>query len=422
MALSSQNKVKRLMGQVVGVAAGTTVVVATAAAVSISLTAQFLDVTVFEDRAFYQLEVIEEVIISDSGEAPEIIETETDIVRLRVQNQWDDISIPLTYGYNEGFIDPLRANQDYTLTIEVQRPVGWATLDTYFFNTTPTTVATISDVSFNTTPNNPFMDLSLTILTQQGVNPALGFYGTLESNDDIQTFDLIEGLQTITLSDLVHRNETITINVYASSSEAPQLLFTRSIQTPEYVESFLDLSFPNLTTLNLEPSLDTMAFEGMAYGVRLLDQDAIVYASPLINNSFIQIDNLLANRVYTLEWFFTYTTSTGTKEVLVETREVTPIEMPLFVLDIQTVEQSQELTLTIDKDLNYESIVLTYTSSTLTSSYSFDLSISGPVTDLYTLTIPFLFESSSTLTLTMTQPAPDDYPIVLKTIIFQGGN
>ena len=422
MALSSQNKVKRLMSQMVGVAAGTTVVVATAAAVSISLTAQFIDVTVFQDRAFYQLEVIEEIVISDSGDAPEIVETEDEIVRLRVQNQWDDLSIPLVYGFNEGFIEPLRANQDYTLTIEVQRPVGWTTLDTYFFNTTPKTVATINAYSFDTQANQSSMDLTLSILTQQGRNPAVGFYGTLEGSDFLETFELIEGLQDITLSNLIHQNETLTVNVYASYLEGPEVLFTRVIEVPEYVNSSIDLSFPNLTTLQIEPTLDFISLPNLAYGVRLLQAGNVTYQSLLSDDTALRIEDLVAGSSYDLEWYFTYATSSGVKEVIVETRKIEPIILPLYVLDIQTIEDSQRLTLTIDKDLTYTSIVLSYVSSLETTSYTFDLTTPGSITDIYTLTVPFLFEPNSTLTLTITQPAPADYPIVLNTIIFQGGN
>jgi hypothetical protein len=40
----------------------------------------------------------------------------------------------------------------------------------------------------------------------------------------------------------------------------------------------------------------------------------------------------------------------------------------------------------------------------------------------YTLSTDFLFEANSTWRLVITQPAPDDVPITLQTIVFQGGN
>jgi hypothetical protein len=90
MALSSSEKAKRLMRNTVG--AGTSVaVVAAVASFTISVEASFMNVTVFQNLAFYQLEVREIVEIVGSGELPEDMpEPVNTPVRLRVQNQWDD--------------------------------------------------------------------------------------------------------------------------------------------------------------------------------------------------------------------------------------------------------------------------------------------------------------------------------------------
>jgi hypothetical protein len=422
MAESSQNKIKRLMGQVVGVSAGATVVVATAAAVSISLQATFIDVTVFEDRAFYQLEVIETVTVSEEGETPEVIETEAETVRLRVQNQWDDISIPLVYGFNEGFIEPLRANQDYTLTIEVQRPVGWTSLDTYFFNTTPKTVATISSVNFNTTSINPLMNLELNVLTQQSANDDVTFYGSVLSPTIDVTFDLELGENLVSLPDLSHRNETLNIEIYASGSNGPTLLSSRDIKTPEFINASIDFAFPSLTTLQISAELDQSSFENINYGVRLYQEDTLLETFMFTNPSSLTIDNMLSNTDYMVEWYFSYQLGSGRKEVVIDQYLIRPILMPLFVLDIQAINQQQRLGLTIDKDLTYQSIQLVYRDTTRLETFSFTIETIGSITDLYQLTIPFLFTQNSELTLIITQPSPLDYPIVLRTIIFQGGN
>lgn len=422
MAISNQNKIKRLMGQVVGVSAGATVVFATAAAVSISLQATFIDVAVFEDRAFYQLEVIETVTVSEEGEASEVVETEAETVRLRVQNQWDDISIPLLYGYNEGFIEPLRSNQDYTLTIEVERALGWTTLDTYFFNTTPKTVATISNPVFSTTSINPLMDLELNILTQKAANDEVTFYGTVLSPTIEVTFDLDLGENLVSLPDLSHRNETLIVEIYASGSTGPTLLTTREFKTPEYINASIDFSFPTLTTLNIDADLDTSSFENINYGIRLYQGETLVNTFIFNSGGMLTIENLVENNDYSVEWYFSYQIGSGRKEVLIDQYEIRPIAMPLFVLDIQNVGQQQRLGLTIDKDLEYQSIQLLYRDATRLETFSFTIDQVGTTTDLYRLVVPFLFTANSELTLIMTQPSPFDYPIVLRTIIFQGGN
>ncbi len=66
MPASRSDKVKKMMGNFVG-ASASVAVVAAVASFSISVEANFIDVTVFQNRAFYQLEVREIVEIEGSG-------------------------------------------------------------------------------------------------------------------------------------------------------------------------------------------------------------------------------------------------------------------------------------------------------------------------------------------------------------------
>ena len=218
---SRQEKVKRLMGNVVG-AGASVAVVAAVASFTISVEASFLNVTVFQNRAFYQLEVREIVEIEGSGEIPE--DTPDPIntpVRLRVQNQWDDFFLPLIYGYNEGFIEPLRPNQQYTLTIELEQAISWSTLDSISFNTQPTNVAVISDVIETTSPLNPLSQLSVSVLTQNGGTPPDAWTLVLTYGDTFIEQPLNVGENLINFENLSHVNAPIELEVFAVLQKKP---------------------------------------------------------------------------------------------------------------------------------------------------------------------------------------------------------
>ena len=224
--LTRTEKMKRMASNFVGVTASVAVV-ATVASFSISVEAAFLDVTVFQNRAFYELEVNEIVEIVGSGEipeeAPEPINTP---VRLRVQNQWDDFFLPLIYGYNQGFIEPLRPNQQYTLSIEIEQTLGWSTLDTYLFNTQPTNAAVISEVLETTSPLDPITHLDVSVFTQNGGTPPIDWQLELRYGDTVINEPLVVGENQLRFENIDHVNAPIELSVVALFETSSEIFAT----------------------------------------------------------------------------------------------------------------------------------------------------------------------------------------------------
>jgi hypothetical protein len=419
MPISNKDKIKRLMGQVVGASAGVAVI-ATAAATTVQVEASFLSVTVFQDRAFYQLEVTENIIFSSEDAESETV-IELDSVRLRVQNQWDDFSLPLNYGFNEGFIEPLRANQNYTLSIEVERPIGWAVLDTFLFNTQPKTVAIIDDIVFMSQPTLDTMNITVSTLVQQGNESIDRFYLRIVGANIDTAVDISTGQQLIDILNVPSSNEILSFQIYSEINNEVKLLTSREKRTPPFIRSELSLLFTDLTTLKAIYDLDYQSLPQTSYGLRLIEENSTINYFPLSENE-LSIPNLITNQLYTLEWYMRYLLDGEIQEVIIDALPILPIIEPLYVLDIIEANNNQRITLTIDKDLNYDSIFLEYVSHTQSVTLPFSLVLSGSVTDVYELNSQFIFEAQSTLSLVIIQPPPFDYPIYLQTIIFQGGN
>jgi hypothetical protein len=421
MPASRSDKVKKMMGNFVG-ASASVAVVAAVASFSISVEANFIDVTVFQNRAFYQLEVREIVEIEGSGELPEDApEPVNTPVRLRVQNQWDDFSIPLIYGFNEGFIEPLRADQQYTLTIELQQAIGWSALDTRIFNTAPETAAVISDILETTSPLNPLTSLTIHAFTQDGGVPATSWDLVLTYGDVEETRPLLVGDNSITFNDLPHVNAPIDVAIIATFEDGPRTIRTRQVQPTEFLDASFDLSFPTLTTLAINTKQDTSFLNGF-YSVRLTENETTPLTYPMTDLDLI-IENLTQGVSYHVEWLFTYTLPTGqTKTIVLHEQTVLPIVTPIYVLTINDIEGGQALTLTIDRDLELDAVSWQGVHDGNDVSLSFNEISTTDSASTFTLETNFTFALNSVWTLVITQASPYDYPITLQTIIFQGGN
>ena len=420
MALSSSSKAKRLMGNVVG--AGTSVAVVTAvASFAISVEASFIDVTVFQNRAFYQLEVREIVEIEGSGEIPEDMpEPVNTPVRLRVQNQWDDFFLPLIYGYNEGFIEPLRPNQQYTLSIELQQAVSWSTLDTFLFTTSPTNAAIISEVIETTSPLDPLTQLTVNVLTQNGGNPPAEWNLALTYGDTLIERPLSVGENIVSFVDLPHVNAPIELEVLAVFPEETTSMTKRVYEASEFVEGNIQLSFPSLTTLAIATSKAT-TLPSPTYQVRLtaVGQPGVVFQA---NEDQLTIDNLIQGQPYLLEWMLTYPINVNqTKDVVLSSQTIIPILTPIYVLSVYPEAMGQIVEVTIDKDLSIDSLSIQGEQDDIFFNLPLTLVQETNAAYLYRLTTEMVFATGIQFALVLTQPAPFAYPITLQTIVFQQG-
>jgi hypothetical protein len=422
MAVSSQSKAKRLMSNLTGVSASVAVVTAVAS-MTVSVQGQFLNVSVFENKAFYQVEVVETITIEGSGSLAEDAEVPTQQpIRMRVQNQWDDFVVSLLYGVNEGFIEPLRENQSYTLTIEMEANLGWRTLDTYTFNTRPRTNGVVSQLLETTSPLSDTTSFKAIIFTQDGPIVATNWFAELRYGSIRQQQALQIGSNEIEWLDLPHQNAMANIDVYATVDGTEKVITNRQFETIPFVEADIDLSFPNFTTLKVDTSKDA-TYVGATYAIELSaiqsNNTPTVYplsASPLL------IENLLQGETYNLSWMMTYKDESGKDRTLTLIEQtIAPILTPIFVLGIYGSDNNTRFDLTIDNRLIIDRMELILTSEGQSQVLTFDQLLSSDDAYNFTASLDSPLTLGTTLELVLIQVAPHDYPITLRSIVYQGG-
>jgi hypothetical protein len=422
MAVSSQNKAKRLMRNLTGASASVAVVTAVAS-MTVSVQGQFLNVSVFENKAFYQVEVVETITIEGSGSLAEDAEVPTQQpVRMRVQNQWDDFVISLLYGVNEGFIEPLRENQSYTLTIEMEASLGWRTLDTYTFNTRPRTNGVVSQLLETTTPLSDTTSFEASILTQDGPIVATNWFAELHYGTIRQQQPLEIGSNQIQWLNLPHQNAMASIDVYATVDGTEKVITNRQFETIPFVQADINLSFPNLTTLKVETTEDA-SYVGATYAIELSAiQSNITPTVYPLSASPLLIENLVQGELYSLNWTMSYLDEAGiNRKLILLEKTIAPILTPIYVLGIYPGETSTRFDFTIDPRLNIDQMQLILTNQGQSTVLTFEqVTLNN---DSYSMTASMNSRLSlgTTLELVLIQVAPYDYPITLRSIVYQGG-
>jgi hypothetical protein len=422
MAVSNQSKAKRLMTNLTGASASVAVVTAVAS-MTVSVQGQFLNVSVFENKAFYQVEVVETITIEGSGSLSEDAEVPTQQpVRMRVQNQWDDFVISLLYGFNEGFIEPLRENQGYTLTIEMEASLGWRTLDTYTFNTRPRTNGVISQLLETTTLLSDTTSFEASILTQDGPIVATNWFAELRYGNIRQQQPLQIGSNQIQWLNLPHQTAIATIDVYATVDGTEKVITNREFETIPFVDADINLSFPNLTTLKVETTEDA-SYVGATYAIELSAiQSSITPTVYPLSASPLLIENLVQGELYSLNWTMSYLDEAGiNRKLILLEKTIAPILTPIYVLGIYPGETSTRFDLTIDPRLNIDQMQLILTNQSQSTVLTFEqVTLNN---DSYSMTASMNSRLSlgTTLELVLIQVAPYDYPITIRSIVYQGG-
>jgi hypothetical protein len=422
MAVSSQSKAKRLMTNLTGASASVAVVTAVAS-MTVSVQGQFLNVSVFENKAFYQVEVVETITIEGSGSLSDDAEVPTQQpIRMRVQNQWDDFVISLLYGVNEGFIEPLRENQSYTLTIEMEANLGWRTLDTFTFNTRPRTNGVVSQLLETTTPLSDTTSFEASILTQDGPIVATNWFAELHYGSIRQQQPLQIGSNQIQWLDLPHQNAIASIDVYATVDGTEKVITSRQFETIPFVDADINLSFPNLTSLKVETTEDA-TYGGATYAIELSAiQSSITPTVYPLSASPLLIENLVQGELYSLNWTMSYLDNDGiNRKLILLEKTIAAILTPMYVLGIYPGETSTRFDLTIDPRLNIDQMQLILTNQGQSTVLTF-----GQVTlnnDSYSMTASMNSRLilGTTLELVLIQVAPYDYPITIRSIVYQGG-
>lgn len=421
MPITRQEKVRRMMTNFVG-AGASVAVVAAAVTLSVNVSAQFLDLVVFRDKAFYQVEVIQEITIegslSSGQEAPP--EPEPPSVRLRVQNQWDDYYLTLTTGINEGFIEPLRENQTYTLTVELENALNWSSIATETFRTRPRTLAVISTIDDVTTANNPLMDIRSSIYTQNEIEGVGTWSARLTGPQVNETLPLNVGDNAITFTDVPHTNDPLTLAVLVET-EGTSRVVTERVYTPSvYVDASVSFAFEAVDQLTVTPAFGESSLPNVQFEAVLSAEGLPSQTYPLTSEGFT-INEMIAGVNYTFAWFVLYGDNPlNLTRVLVESRTITPIVKPLFVLSIQPLNPGHRFSLTIDRDVAYASVVIRLTQGNTVRELTMTRVSDSPVAILYEALLETSLLSGTLLDLIVTQAEPHAYPITIHSITYGG--
>ncbi len=416
MALN-QSKAKRLMTNFIGASASVAVVTAVAS-VTIAIEARFINVNVFENQAFYELEVIENIIVEGSGSLPssELEPTEPATVQLRVENQWDNYVIALTYGINQGTIEPLRSNQSYTLSIELEDTLGWRTLDTYTFSTRPRTNAIITSINETTSPLSTYTSFEAKVITQDGFTAAERWeldlvYGTYVDNQTLSV-----GEQTLIWDNLSHQNASMQLQIFATINGERKLITEVNQLTTPFLDATIDLHFTNPETLSIRPLLNNGTQNGQ-FKIEWIDAEQTIESFDLTEAGLI-IENLVAQELYLLRWIFI--TSDGRNFVALE-RDIIPLPQPYFVLNLEPLINRMKVELTIDRIPNLVNLYLSIGAFDQETAIPFTRVDENDAISFYELVLETAIPLGSSLALTLVQASPYDYPITFYSFNFQGG-
>lgn len=416
MALN-QSKAKRLISNFIGASASVAVVTAVAS-VTIAIEARFINVDVFENRAFYELEVIENIIVDGSGSLPSSAAepTEPAKVQLRVENQWDNFVIDLQYGVNQGSIEPLRSNQAYTLTIELADTLGWRTLDTYTFNTRPKTNAFITSIQETSSPLSPLTAFEVAILTQDGFTPAEQWEIVFTYGAYVESRMISVGEQTYGWSNLSHQNADVLVEVYATLNSERKLIKETTQSTIPFVDASIDLKFTTIDSLTITPTFHEPFLDG-SFTIEWMDAQQTSQVFDLSDEG-LSLAELIANQPYQLRWILTMDDQ---RQFLVMEQTIIPIAQPFFVMSIRPGFNTVTFELTINRNPNLVSIYLSLGAFNLSTADVFTLVEENNDASYFELVMQSALPLGTSLALTLVQASPFDYPITFYSFNFQGG-
>lgn len=413
----NQNKIKRLLQNFVG-ASASVAVVTTVAATNVNIEANFINVTLIENRAYYELNVVEPVIeVTDSsGANPEPMVAE---LRLNVTNQWDEFSYPLTFGYNAGWIESLRPQQAYTLAIEVNQGSNWRTLATYPLSARTVTAAVIDSLEFVTTPLSTTGTIFASINTQVGARPVDRWEAYFAYGENTYQILLPLGNAQVEIPNVPHINEAISLTVTGYDQDTIVIETSTQLTPMPYVNASMQIAMPTLTTLSLSFNRD-LSLTNSQYGVTLTIEDASS-SDYLVTDDTLLIDNLQQGETYTLAWWLQYQSSANETETLIlSTQLIRVLQTPVYVLSIAPLGQGTMLRLNFEHNLDLTAIFLTIDDEV--EPLPFILMETTDTLLIYELYLMTPLAEGTELTLTLVQAEPHDYPISFLSFTFQGGN
>jgi hypothetical protein len=290
------------------------------------------------------------------------------------------------------------------------------------FTTNARTNAVISNLIESTSPTNPFMDLSMTIKTQQIPTDEITWSVILTTKNFEVSQPLITGDNLISFEDIPHQNELYQVVVLATQDGQNSTVTSREFNVSEFVEANIDYLFDSLTTLRVVPQLSQTSFANPAY--RLEWEQGVLKQSYPLTNASLFIEDLVGGLPYTARFMFDYTMNSGQrKSIVLDERTITPIIKPNYVLTIIPQANATLFELVIDRTLPFENIMLKLAGESISQTdYEFSLVEIGDNASLYRVLVEEKLILGTQVSLVVVQAAPYNYPITIQTFIYQGEN
>ena len=355
---SQKEKIRRMMSSFVG----GSVSVATIAVVSsfqISLQATFLDLKVFQNAAYYEIEIIDTMIVDETSSLDvEPLPPEPLPTRLWVENQWGNFEVTLSYGVNQGELSPLRENENYTLTIQYQGDLGWTSLATETIKTAPRLLGNVNNFTFDGAYQDNTIDVSMTVSTQVGFRPVDRFEVVLSQGDQQWMESVSTGTTALSFKDLPHRNETYEVRILAYIQNLAEEIFKQTYASMPFVDGMVERYFSTPGTLVVVPTQLSSTLQDEVYSFEITtDQTTLVQSWDGIASEII-FNNLPLRSMIRLSWFVSYRQSNQTKSILVSEEVIPSIGQPTLVLSKSMNGSMTTIQLTIDRAYDFNSLAL----------------------------------------------------------------
>lgn len=355
---SQKEKIRRMMSSFVG----GSVSVATIAVVSsfqISLQATFLDLKVFQNAAYYEIEIIDTMIVDETSSLDvEPLPPEPLPTRLWVENQWGNFEVTLSYGVNQGELSPLRENENYTLTIQYQGDLGWTSLATETIKTAPRLLGNVNNFTFDGAYQDNTIDVSMTVSTQVGFRPVDRFEVVLSQGDQQWIESVSTGTTALSFKDLPHRNETYEVRILAYIQNLAEEIFKQTYASLPFVDGMVERYFSTPGTLVVVPTQLSSTLQDEVYSFEITtDQTTLVQSWDGIASEII-FNNLPLRSMIRLSWFVSYRQSNQTKSILVSEEVIPSIGQPTLVLSKSMNGSMTTIQLTIDRAYDFNSLAL----------------------------------------------------------------
>jgi hypothetical protein len=271
-----------------------------------------------------------------------------------------------------------------------------------------------------TSPLDPITHLDVSVFTQNGGTPPTDWQLELRYGDTVINEPLVVGENQLRFENIDHVNAPIELSVVALFETSSEIFATRTFEPTIFVDGDINLAFPSLTTLAIQ-TRKTVSLPGATFQFKMTEEGQIS-TTQNGENDLVEFTNLNQGQAYFFEWIIRYQDSLNAfNDVVLFSQTITPILTPIYVISVYAQDNGQVLEVTIDRDLEIETLSIQGEQNGNLFNLPFTLVQETNTASTYRLETDFMFNTGVAFALVLMQPAPLDYPITLQTIVFQQG-